>query len=62
MAPVDATWLFSVLNTVFACHFVANLLPPPSHPIGVLVVLAMPVKKVSKKVGNHLAIHSIVCE
>ena len=31
----------------FACHFVA-----PSHPVGVLVVLAIPVKKLSEMAGN----------
>ena len=28
----------------FSHHFVAPRPPPPSHPIGMLVVLAMPVK------------------
>ena len=36
-------------DVAFACHFVATC--PPSHPIGVLVVLAIPVK-ISKMVGN----------
>ena len=31
-------------DVAFACHFVAPRPPPPSHPIGVLVVLATPVK------------------
>ena len=30
----------------FACHFVASCLPPPSHPVGVLVVLATSVKTI----------------
>ena len=30
-------------------------LPPPFHPIGVLVVLAMPVIKLSKMVGNSIS-------
>ena len=38
-------------DIAFAHHFVAPHLPP-SHPIGALVVLAMPVKKLSKMVGN----------
>ena len=39
-------------DIAFACHIVAPYPPPPSHPIGVLVVLAPPVKKLSKMVGN----------
>ena len=31
-------------DVAFACHFVAASPPPPSHPTGVLVVLATPVK------------------
>ena len=38
---------FSV-DVAFACHFVATRLPPPSHPIGVLLVLATPVKNYLK--------------
>ena len=30
----------------FTRHFVSTRLPPPSHPVGVLVVLAMPVKSI----------------
>ena len=37
---IAAIWLFSV----FACHFVALILPLPAHPIEVLVVLAASVK------------------
>ena len=33
-------------DIAFAHHFVAPRLPPPSHPIGVLVVLAMSVKTI----------------
>ena len=39
-------------DVTFACHFVATCQPPPSHPIGVLLVLAMPVKKLSEMMGN----------
>ena len=39
-------------DVAFACHFVATLPPPPFHPIGMLLVLAMPVKKLSKMAGN----------
>ena len=31
-------------DVAFAYHFMALRLPPSSHPIGVLVVLPMPVK------------------
>ena len=46
----------------FACYFMANCPPPPSHPVGVLVVLAMPVKNYLKWCTIQLAIHSIVDE
>ena len=45
----------------FAHHFVAtHPLPtlPPSHPVGVLLILAMPVKKLSKMVGNSASYSS----
>ena len=37
-----------------ACHFVATCLPSSSHPIQVLVVSALPVKNLSKMVGNSI--------
>ena len=46
----------------FARYFMANCQPPPSHPVGVLVVLAMPVKNYLKWCTIQLAIHSIVDE
>ena len=36
--------------------------PLPYYPIEVLVVLATPVRKLSKMVEIQLAIHSILCE
>ena len=36
-------------DVAFTCLFVATYPPPPFHPIGVLLVLAMPL---SKLVGN----------
>ena len=39
-------------DVTFSHHFVATRPPPPSHTIGVLVVSAMPVKKLSKMTGN----------
>ena len=54
MAPVDAIWLVLVKTSlcplkiidelVVPHHFVAT--HPPSHPIGVLLVLAMPVRTI----------------
>ena len=46
MAPNDAIWLVLVKTGVaFARHFVAT--HSPRHPVGVLLVLATPVKKLS---------------
>ena len=39
-------------DVAFANHFVATCPPPPSYPIGVLPVLATPVKKLSKMAEN----------
>ena len=36
----------------FAHYFVATRPPLPFHPIGMLMVLAMPLKEQSKMVGN----------
>ena len=44
----------------FAFYFVATYPLPPSHPIGVLVVLAMPVKCNLKLRAIQLARHSVV--
>ena len=46
----------------FAHHSVATYPPPPSHPAGVLVILATPVKNYVKWWAIQLAIHSIVDE
>ena len=48
------------VDAAFDYHFMATH-PLPSYPIGVLVVLAIPVK-LSKMVGIHLAIHATVGE
>ena len=57
MAPMDdAIWLVLVRHSLCR-QFVATRLPPPSHPIGVLLVLAMPVKILSKMARNS-AIYS----
>ena len=46
-------------HVAFASHFVATH-PPPSHPVAVLLVLAMPVKNYLKWQEIQLAIHPIV--
>ena len=38
-------------DVAFVCHFVATH-PPTPHPTRVLLVLATPVKSLSKKAGN----------
>ena len=43
-------------DIAFARHFVATRPPPPSHPVGVLVVLATPVKSYLKWREIQLAI------
>ena len=53
MTSMDAIWLVLVkAGVVFSRHFVATHPPPPSHPVGVLLILATPVKKLSKMAGN----------
>ena len=47
-------------DVTFARHFVATHPPPPSHPIGVLLVLVTPVKNYLKWREIQLAIHPIV--
>ena len=47
-------------DIAFTCHLVAPRLPPPSHPIGVLVVLAAPVKNYLKWWEIQLAIKCTV--
>ena len=52
MAPVDAIWLVLVKTELLPA---TSWLPthfPPYHPVGVLLVLAMPVEKLSKMAGN----------
>ena len=55
MAPMEVVFSEDV---AFACHFVATC--PPSHPIGVLMVLATPVKSYLKWQENQLAIQCTV--
>ena len=44
----------------FDNHFIATRSPLTLHPIGVLLVLAMPVEKLCKMMGIQLAMHPIV--
>ena len=50
MAPIDAIWLVFGEDVAFVRHFVATR--PLTHPAGVLLILATPVKKLSKMAGN----------
>ena len=45
-------------DVAFARHFTHP--PPPSHPVGVLLVLTTPVKNYLKRWEIQLAIHPIV--
>ena len=50
-------------DIAFARHFVSTRLShtlTPSHPIGVLLVLAMPVKKLSKMAENSASYYPLV--
>ena len=47
-------------DVTFAYHFMATCPPPPSHPVGVLLVLAMPVKNYLKWWEIQLAIQCTV--
>ena len=51
MTPMDTILAGFGEDVPFARHFVATHPPPLSHPVGVLLVLATPVKK-SKMAGN----------
>ena len=52
MAPMDAIWLVLVKTELFPATWWLPPHPPPSHPVGVLLILATPVKKLSKMAGN----------
>ena len=54
MTPMDAIWLVLVEDVAFARHFVVT------HPVGVLLILATPVKNYLKWRETQLAIHPIV--
>ena len=52
MAPIDTIWLILVKTWPFPATSWLPARPPPSHPAGVLLILATPVKKLSKMAGN----------
>ena len=60
MVPMDAIWLVVSEDVAFARHFVDTCPPPNSHPVGVLLVLAMPLKVSLKWWEIQLVIHPIV--
>ena len=41
-------------DIAFASHFVASCLLPSSHPVGVLVVLVIPVNNLSVNLKDHI--------
>ena len=62
MTPADAIFAVFSEDVAFARHFVATHPPtlPPSHPVGVLVVLTTLVKNYLKWRAIQITIHSIV--
>ena len=48
MAPMDAIWLVLVKMEPLPATSWLPAHPPPSHPAGVLLILAMPVKNYLK--------------
>ena len=61
MVPMDAIWLaLALIDAIWLALPATSWLParpPPSHPIGVLLVLATPVK-LSKMAGNSASYSS----
>ena len=49
---MDAIWLVLVKTEPLPATSWLPTYPPPSHPVGVLLLLATPVKKLSKMAGN----------
>ena len=62
MAPMDAIWLVLVKTEPLPATSWLPTHRPPSHPVGVLLVFATPVKNYLKWREIYLAIHSIVGE
>ena len=60
MAPMDAIWLVLVKTYPLPATSWLPALPPPSHPVGVLLVLATPINNYLKWWEIQLAIHPIV--
>ena len=59
MAPMDANWLVLVKTEPLSATLWLPAHPPLSHPVGVLLVLAPPVKNYLKWWEIKLAIHPI---
>ena len=55
MTPMDAIWLALVKTAPLPATSWLLTHPPPSHLAGVLLILATPVKKLSKIVGNSVS-------
>ena len=60
MTPVDAIWLILVKTWPLPATVWLPTRPPHSHPVGVLLVLATPVKNYLKWWEIQLAIHPMV--
>ena len=52
MTPMDVIWLVLLKTLPLPATSRLPTCPPPSHPVGVLLVLATQVKKLSKMAGN----------
>ena len=52
ITPMDAIWLVLVKTDPLPATSWLSTHPPSSHPVGVLLLLATPVKKLSKMAGN----------
>ena len=52
MTPMDAIWLVLVKTLPLPATSWLPTHPSSSHPVGVLLILATPVKKLSKMAGN----------
>ena len=52
MTPMDVIWLVLVKTWPLPTTSWLPAHPPPSRPAGVLLILATPVKKLSKMAGN----------
>ena len=56
---MDAIWLVLVKTEPLPATSWLPTHPPPFHPVGVLLLLATPVKKLSKMTGKNLTSYSL---